>query len=325
MALWWACVKKKKINFVSIVFFAASFIMAVAAVLIYMDYRKGEIVYEELSDSFADSDSDEDTPDESGGDIDTPFSPDWEKLKAINKDVVGWIRTATGADYPVLRGETDNTYIKTDIYGDHNVNGSIFLHYSNAADFSDRSSVIYGHNMNSGAMFGRNSDYKDESFLDKNPYFYIYTPKDGGTCTLRYRIFSIVVTEDASECYNPDIMTDAEVSEYLKTLKKHSMYWCGEPDEKCRIVSLSSCTGRAHGSQRLLVQGYLEQYTDSDGSVMTGDEYGEKIRIQQEAEMAAQAVEDAKKSAAARELYKGGTQNEKTDRITEDGRITENE
>ena len=264
----------------------------------YFEHRRGEIVYEELSDSF---DNESDAPEDNGNvaPVDNEsFSPDWEKLKSINKDVVGWIRTPAGADYPILQGDTDDKYIKTDLYGDHNVNGSIFLHYSNAPDMSDRSSVIYGHNMNSGAMFGHNRKYKDEDFFNENPYFYIYIPKDGGTCTLKYHIFSVVVTEDTSECYNPDIITDKEVSEYLKVLKKNAMYWRDGADEHSRIVSLSSCTGRAHGSQRLLVQGYLESYKDNDGNVMTGTEFGEKLRIEQEAEAMAKAVEEANKQAA---------------------------
>ena len=42
--------------------------------------------------------------------------PSFEELLAINSDVVGWITVEnTNIDYPILQGETNLTYINTDI------------------------------------------------------------------------------------------------------------------------------------------------------------------------------------------------------------------
>src|SRR5690625_3191388 len=55
-------------------------------------------------------------------------SPTFDELLAINSDVVGWITIDnTNMDYPILQGETNLSYINTDVYGDFSLAGSIFL------------------------------------------------------------------------------------------------------------------------------------------------------------------------------------------------------
>ena len=64
--------------------------------------------------------------------------PSFEELLAINSDVVGWITVEnTNIDYPILQGETNLTYINTDIYGEFALAGSIFLDSRNDGAFND--------------------------------------------------------------------------------------------------------------------------------------------------------------------------------------------
>lgn len=262
----------------------AIFLFIVSMVLIgisayrFLEYRTGEAVYEELEDKYTGTDHSkkkENDTDESQLADDDGFSVDWDALLAQNSDVVGWIRTMSGASYPILHGESDDEYIYHDIDHDYNINGSVFLHYANSGKWTDKNSLIYGHNMNSGAMFGTNRKYKDEAFARENPYFWIYTPEGRYT----YHIFSIIVTQDLSECYNPDIQTDTEMSEYLKAIRENAMYYFAEPVPEDQVVTLSTCTGQAHGSTRLLIQGYMESFRPADGSpVMTREELQFKMK-----------------------------------------------
>ena len=53
---------------------------------------------------------------------------DWEKLKKINPDIVGWIKVpGTKIDYPVLQGSRWNEYLHKDYKGEYCYAGSIFL------------------------------------------------------------------------------------------------------------------------------------------------------------------------------------------------------
>lgn len=130
---------------------------------------------------------------------------DFEELWAINSDVIAWIRVpGTDIDFPVMYSKDDNRYyLEHNIYGEEIISASIFVEYYNHADFSDFNTVIYGHNMNDGSMFGQLHRYEDRGFFDANRTVYIYLPDK----TLTYEIFAArFVSNDhiLSVCKNED-------------------------------------------------------------------------------------------------------------------------
>lgn len=91
------------------------------------------------------------------------------QLRDINPDVCGWLTLdGTNIDYPVVQGESNFTYLNTDVYGSFALAGSIFLDVDCAADFSGRYSLLYGHHMENGRMFGDLDRYKEAAFFEKN-------------------------------------------------------------------------------------------------------------------------------------------------------------
>lgn len=106
-----------------------------------------------------------------------PFKPaadadngaSFEELLAINPDVRGWLTLdGTAIDYPVLQGETNFTYINTDVYGEFALAGSIFLDSDCNGSFQDSYALLYGHHMDNSRMFGDLDLYKDEAFFGEN-------------------------------------------------------------------------------------------------------------------------------------------------------------
>ena len=185
----------------------------------------------------------------------------WDELLQRNKDVKAWIQIPnTNVNYPVLQGETNDTYIHSDI--DHNElsAGSIFIASENEDPFNDFNTVIYGHNMKiGGEMFSQLKEYEEESFYKEHPNFYIYTP-DGKTRT--YTVFSAAVVKDTSDQYNLTYATDEAFESYLKMCKEDSAYDTGtEVNAQSQIVSLSTCTN-VKEDERFLLQGVL---TATDG------------------------------------------------------------
>lgn len=76
-------------------------------------------------------------------------------LSDINQDYRAWLTVYdTQIDYPVVQGTNDTYYAAVDIYGKPSLTGAIYLAAANSPDFSDSYNVIYGHHMDSGAMFG---------------------------------------------------------------------------------------------------------------------------------------------------------------------------
>lgn len=93
----------------------------------------------------------------------------FEELLAVNPDVCAWVTLdGTEIDYPVLQGETNLTYINTDVYGNFALAGSIFLDSRNDSTFADSYSLLYGHHMENSGMFGDLDLYKDEAFFREN-------------------------------------------------------------------------------------------------------------------------------------------------------------
>ena len=88
------------------------------------------------------------------------ISMDFTELLKTNSDIKGWIYgEATNVDYPVLQTD-DNDFYMDHLYNkEYNSSGSIFSDYRNRGDFTDRNTVLYGHHMGYGTMFGSIEHY----------------------------------------------------------------------------------------------------------------------------------------------------------------------
>ncbi|MBQ5331109.1 MAG: class B sortase [Oscillospiraceae bacterium] len=89
--------------------------------------------------------------------------------KVITSDMVAWLSIdGTNIDYPVMQGSDNVKYLNTDPFGDYSLAGSIFLDCRCSPDFTDDYSLVYGHHMEYGRMFGAIDDFLDEDYLKKH-------------------------------------------------------------------------------------------------------------------------------------------------------------
>ena len=87
----------------------------------------------------------------------------------LTEDYVAWIQVDdTSLDYPIMQGEDNAEYLNKDAYGDYSLSGAIFLDASNSPDFSDDYSLVYGHHMDGGFMFGCLDSWKNENYFLKH-------------------------------------------------------------------------------------------------------------------------------------------------------------
>ena len=93
------------------------------------------------------------------------FTVDWDALRAINPETIGWIYIpGTTINLPVVHTDDDVPYLKTDFYGETNwavVRRHLPVCGKSAADFSDANNIVYGHHMNDGSMFSPIADFED--------------------------------------------------------------------------------------------------------------------------------------------------------------------
>ena len=81
---------------------------------------------------------------------------------------MGWIRIAdTRIDYPVV--QRDNSYYLDHAFdGSQDSNGTLFMDERCDNVNPTTNTIIYGHNMNSGLMFGGLKHYLDEDYLNSH-------------------------------------------------------------------------------------------------------------------------------------------------------------
>ena len=124
---------------------------------------------------------------------------------------------------------------------------------NNSGDLTDFNTVIYGHNMNNGSMFGTLKKYKDLSYFQKHPYVYLTT--DAGSA--RYEIFAAYEVATDGETYRLGFGDDSAKRAFLDYCVEQSVIDTGvTPQVWDRIITLSTCTGRGHET-RWVVQARL--------------------------------------------------------------------
>ncbi len=192
-------------------------------------------------------------------DDDVVVPVDFAKLKKANSDIYAWI-TIPGIDaldYPILQHESNNAYyLNRTVNKKKSVYGSIFTEDYNNKDFNDFNTLIYGHNMKNGTMFGSLKKFRDAKFFKKNRYIYIYMENR----ILKYEIFAACVWDNKHIIANRNFDLEENRTQYLEEIfavrgmnsqiKKDITVTAQD-----RIVTLSTCMN--NGEKRFIVSGVL--------------------------------------------------------------------
>ena len=259
---------RKKRDYVSLILLLASLAVFAFATWklfgIYAEYHQGAETYEELQDyvqepkgkddssSVDDDDSEKGTGDAGNGYLQVDF----EGLKKVNPDVIAWIQIpALDISYPVVQGKDNYYYLHHMFDGQENKNGSVFVDYHNQSDFMDSNTIVYGHNMKNGSMFGMLDRYQDQSLYQQYPYFYIYIPGS----VLEYQIISCYAGRNGSIGYTYSFPEPEDFQKFLDTVLSYSGYDTGVTiTDSDHIVTLSTCVNTDR-NYRYLVHGKLIQ------------------------------------------------------------------
>ena len=180
---------------------------------------------------------------------------DFDQLGEINPAIIGWIRIgALEKSYPVAQAKDNSFYLHRTFEKQDNFAGCIFLNCDNSRFFTDQNSIVYGHNMKNGSMFGTLKNFTNQETYDKNPYFWIFTPQ----YIYQYQIFSCSIVSKIGDPYRTRFTTK-DFDAFLKKCVESSQVDAHglKPDTDDRIVTLSTCTGDE--STRFIAQGVLRQ------------------------------------------------------------------
>ena len=182
--------------------------------------------------------------------------PTFGELLAINEDVRAWVTLdGTKIDHPVLQGETNLDYINTDVYGNFALAGSIFLDARNDSGFADPYSLLYGHHMENGGMFGDIVEFVNQNYFDAHTTGTLYAP--GSTWSIELFACLEVDAYD-SMVFNPTAQKEGKVESLLEYIRKNAVCYreigVGPEDQ---IIGLSTCA-EAETNGRVVIYGRLK-------------------------------------------------------------------
>lgn len=188
------------------------------------------------------------------------FTVDFEYLKSINSDIVGWIVIeGTQVNYPIVQGNNNSYYLNHSYDKKWSSYGSIFMDYSSSSDISDKNTFIYGHHTRNGSMFGEIKKYMDVNFYNEHPFFFLYTPNGN----YKVEVFSVYTADALSDSYDQSFASLEEFKLYIGKMISKSKYSTNvDVDyENDRIITLYSCSKEYGHSKydRYFIHGVLKE------------------------------------------------------------------
>lgn len=182
--------------------------------------------------------------------------PQFIDLKAVNEKIVGWVSIdGTKLNNPILQAEDNEFYLDRNFKDNNSRAGSVFMDYRNDMSASNRNTILYGHAMKNGTMFGDLKKYADQAYAEEHARVYFDSLYEG------YDVEVFAAYETTIEFYyiETDFETDEQFMHYIDEVKQRStidMPVDVQPDDE--IITLSTCNNLVTSSdRRYVIQGKL--------------------------------------------------------------------
>jgi len=210
-------------------------------------------------------DAETDIPETAIPETDLPTSDeptlDFTKLWEVNPDICAWIEIeGTKIDYPVLQSpDNDKKYLTTAYNGSYYAAGSIFTEATyNSTDFNDPVTMIYGHTMWDGTMFGQlQTIYSVASTFKEKQEIKLYLPDE----VRYYTVFAAVPFTKKHVLGTYDFSVDYWYNTFFKKVGRVREIGANFdrtifPDPGDRVIILSVCLNQ-DTTRRYLVMAVL--------------------------------------------------------------------
>ena len=175
------------------------------------------------------------------------------KLGELSKDAVAWITVdKTNIDYPVMQGKNNSEYLNKNPYGKYSLSGSIFLDSNCDRHFKDEYSLLYGHHMDYGSMFGALDEFIKPKYFNSH--------RTGKLITLGGDKYNITFFASLKAQATEKVIFDVDYSnnnELIVYLKKNAKIFKKPTNDKLHLIALSTCQS-ADSDERMIVVGTLD-------------------------------------------------------------------
>ena len=165
----------------------------------------------------------------------------FDNLKSINPDTVGWIKVpGTKINYPFVHTKDNEYYLKHTFDKTSNKKGWVFLDYRNNIDNLSKNTILYAHGLVNNQMFGSMRNVVKQSWYNnKNNYIITVATPRGNQ---KWQVFSTYTIEPESYYITTSFKDNDEFNNFINTLKQRSLHNYGvEVSSNDKILTLSSC------------------------------------------------------------------------------------
>lgn len=192
---------------------------------------------------------------------------DFTSLHEMNPDICAWIEIdGTKVDYPVLQNaKNDSKYLTTAFDGTYSIGGSLFTQATyNSNDFNDPVTVIYGHTMRSGTLFGQLQPvYTDPEAFEEHREITLYLPGE----VRSYTVFAAVPYESIHILHTYDFSNEYWYNTFFKNVREIRAIGANIDDDIIpqpgdRVIILSTCLNE-DSTKRFLVMAVLSEDLNS--------------------------------------------------------------
>lgn len=149
------------------------------------------------------------------------------QLYKKNRDVVGWLKVEAvpEIDFPITKRDND-FYINHDYYGRKSASGTVFMDMSCSLLPKSENTILHGHNMKNGTMFGKLKQLMNFSVFKAKPLVYFDTLYENAVY-VPYAV-SVVSVDPRSPRFFPlieaEFQTDDAREAYVSYLRGSSVY-----------------------------------------------------------------------------------------------------
>ncbi len=165
----------------------------------------------------------------------------FDELKKINNDVVGWIQVAgTNINYPFVQAKDNKYYLRHQFDKKYNTAGWVFMDYRNNREEFDKNTILYAHGRLNKTMFGSLRNVVKKSWYN-NADNYIVKISTMTENTL-WQVFSTYRIKTTNDYLQIDFKDDNNYLSFLNMLKSRSVYdYKVNLNANDQIITLSTC------------------------------------------------------------------------------------
>ena len=171
----------------------------------------------------------------------------YDAVYELNNDLAGWLYIEGGGiDYPVMyTPKNEQYYLRKNFEKTYATGGCLFIGKTWSEDSNQ--TIIYGHNMHDGSMFGHLHEYKSKEYALEHSIIHFDTLHETREYEVVAAFYGKVYKVDETGVFRyyryTDLSTEAKFNEFMKNVRRAAIYDTGvDVQFGDRLLTLSTCS-----------------------------------------------------------------------------------